>query len=150
MMWGRHMESGNGYYVGNAATDSVAGTAWFLGQFVPEELGLRHQTDVELKWGVHSQGDCRPDGLQANGVATTISVLVRGTMQITFAIDGNTRRITLRNEGDYVIFGPELVHGWEAITDSVILSIRFPSVDVRGSTATALTSRSPANSCRDQ
>jgi hypothetical protein len=29
----------------------VRGSGWFVGQFVPAELGLRRQTDVELKWG---------------------------------------------------------------------------------------------------
>lgn len=140
------MRESDQFYVGNAATDSVDGSSWFVGQFVPEELGLRHQTDVELKWGVHGQGECRPGGSQANGVATTISILVRGTMQITFEIDGSTRLVTLKDAGDYVIFGPKLVHGWKAVTDAVIVSIRFPSIDVRSSVASAAKSRSQANS----
>jgi hypothetical protein len=138
------MGTGDVYYVGNASTDSVDGTAWFLGQFVPKELGLRHQTDVELKWGVHSQGEHRPGGSQANGVATTVSVLIRGNMQITFELDGKRRHVTLQKEGDYVIFGPKLVHGWEAKMDSVILSVRFPSIDVRGTASAVLKSRFPA------
>lgn len=135
------------FYVGNATVNSVGGTAWFLGQFVPETLGLRHQTAVELKWGVHPRGERRPGGAQANGVATTVSVLVRGAMQVTFETDGRTHQVTLRNEGDYVIFGPELVHGWEALSNSVIMSVRFPSVDVYGITRTAVTvtSRSSAD-----
>jgi hypothetical protein len=123
------------YQVGNAARDAVDGTGWFLGQFVPAALGLRHQTDVELKWGVHAKGQKRPGGIQANGVATTVSVLLRGAMHITFAVDGATRDVVLRQEGDYVIFGPDLVHGWEALSDSVVMSVRFPSVDVRANAA---------------
>ena len=140
------MGKGDAFYVGNAAMDSVDGSSWFVGQFVPKVLGLRHQTDVELKWGVHAQGERRPGGFQANGVATTISVLVRGIMQITFEADGSAQRVTLKDAGDYVIFGPDLVHGWEAVTDSVIVSIRFPSIDIRSRDPSAAKARSPANS----
>ena len=47
------------FYFGNAATDQVRGSGWFIGQFVAPELGLRHQTDVEVKWGLHPDGDKR-------------------------------------------------------------------------------------------
>src|SRR5438105_4864555 len=47
------------FYFGNAAVDQVRGTGWFVGQFVPPEIGLRHQTDVELKWAIHPDGDRR-------------------------------------------------------------------------------------------
>jgi len=50
-------------------------TVGFVGQFVPPEFGLRRQTAVELKWGVHPDGDKRRTPW-ANGNGTTISVLV--------------------------------------------------------------------------
>jgi quercetin dioxygenase-like cupin family protein len=34
------------------------------------------------------------------------------------------------NPGDYIIFAPDAMHSWEAIGDTIVLSIRFPSVDV--------------------
>jgi hypothetical protein len=48
------------FYAGNAKADQVRGSGWFVGQFVPAELGLRRQTDVELKWGIHPDVDKRP------------------------------------------------------------------------------------------
>jgi hypothetical protein len=125
---------GNGlFYFGNAAVDQVRGTGWFVGQFVPPASGPRHQTDVELKWAIHPDGQRRQQGAEANGNATTISVLIHGALRATFEIDGMAHVVTLQKEGDYVIFGPEIVHSWEALGDTVVLSVRFPSVEVRQS-----------------
>lgn len=118
------------YYFGNAATDQVRGSGWFVGQFVPPELGLRHQTDVEIKWGLHPGGDKRPQPW-ANGNATTISVLIRGTLMVSIYADETPRVITLAKEGDYVVFGSDVVHSWEAVGETLVLSIRFPSVEVK-------------------
>jgi hypothetical protein len=122
------------FYFGNAKTDQVRGSGWFVGQFVPPELGLRHQTDVELKWGIHPDGDkrSRPWATQSG---TTVSVLIEGRLRVTFHIDGAQQEVMLRTQGDYVAFGPEVVHSWEAFGDTIVLSVRFPSVEV-GSRAT--------------
>jgi hypothetical protein len=117
------------YYFGNANTDQVRSSGWFIGQFVSPESGIRHQTDVELKWGVHPDGDRRP-GPWANRNGTTISVLVEGILHVTFHVDGAQKRVTLKTKGDYVIFGPDVVHSWEATGDTIVLSVRFPSVEV--------------------
>jgi hypothetical protein len=123
------MESNAAYYFGNAAIDQVRDSGWFVGQFVPEAWGLRHQTDLEVKWGVHPDGEKRYRPW-ANGHATTISVLVRGSLRVTFYIGETTQIVTLEKGGDYIIFAPDTVHSWEAIGDTIVLSIRFPSVDV--------------------
>ena len=123
------MGSKKPFYFGNAKTDQVRGSGWFVGQFVPGELGLRHQTDVELKWGIHTDGEKRPQPW-ANQNGTTISVLIEGSLKVTFHIDGAEQEVTLRTKGDYVAFGPEVVHTWEAVGDTIVLSVRFPSVDV--------------------
>jgi hypothetical protein len=96
------------FYIGNAAADQMGGSGWFIGQFVPRELGLRHQTDVEIKWGVHPDGDRRAQPW-AHGRATTIAILIRGSLRLSF------------HAADI---------SWEAIGDTVVLSIRFPSVEV--------------------
>jgi hypothetical protein len=119
------------FYFGNAAEDNVADTGWFVGQFVADTMGHRHQTAVELKWGVHRCGQSRPGGSEANGVATTISILVRGKLETVFTVAGQPHVVRLEREGDYIVFGPEVKHDWEALEDSIVLSVRFPSVDVR-------------------
>ena len=123
------MASKKPFYFGNAEADQLRGSGWFVGQFVPAELGLRRQTDVELKWGIHPDGDKRPEAW-ANQNGTTISVLVQGSLKVTFYIDSAPEEVTLRTKGDYVVFGPEVVHSWEAIGDTIVLSVRFPSVEV--------------------
>jgi hypothetical protein len=123
------------FYFGNAAIDQVRGTGWFVGQFIPPEMGLRHQTDVELKWAIHPDSDRRVNGAEANRNATTISVLIRGTLRTTFEVDGAARVVTLKKQGDYVIFGPEIVHSWEALGETVVLSVRFPSIEIAGMAA---------------
>ncbi len=122
------------FYFGNAKVDQVPGTGWFVGQFIPAELGLRHQTDVELKWGVHPDGEKRPHAWATRN-STTISVLIEGSLKVTFRVDGAQREVTLRTKGDYVAFGPEVVHSWEAVGDTIVLSVRFPSVGVGSPTA---------------
>ena len=117
------------FYFGNAGADQVRDSGWFIGQFVPPELGLRHQIDVEIKWGMHPDGDRRPSPW-ANGNGTTISVLVRGTLHVYFHTEGGPETLTLAKEGDYVIYGPDVVHSWEATGETLVLSVRFPSVEI--------------------
>jgi hypothetical protein len=121
--------SRDSYYFGNAMLDQVGDTGWFVGQFIPAKLGLRHQTDVELKWGIHKDGEKRSHPW-ANGNATTISVLIRGMLHVTFHLEGIPQVVTLQEPGDYTAFGADLVHSWEAVGDTIVLSIRFPSVEV--------------------
>jgi hypothetical protein len=136
-MEGTRMSSGQSVYLGNAAMDQVRDTGWFVGQFVPAALGARHQTAVELKWGLHQDGEQRSRGPGAVGRATTISILIRGTLRATFHINGAQQVVTMKNEGDYIIFGPGVVHSWEAFDDTLVLSVRFPSIEVRRSPKSA-------------
>jgi hypothetical protein len=117
-------------YFGNAEVDQVRGTGWFIGQFIPAALGVRHQTSVELKWGVHRDGERRSHGAEAVVDATTISILIRGSLRVLLQIDGAQQVVTMGKEGDYIIFGPGVVHFWEAIGDTLVVSVRFPSIEV--------------------
>jgi len=122
------MSGKRSFYVGNAKADQVGRGGWFIGQFVPAELGLRRQTEVELKWGVHPDGERRAQPWASrNGV--TISVLIEGSLKLTFHTGDSQEEVILRTKGDYVMFGPEVVHSWEAIGDTIVLSVRFPSVE---------------------
>jgi hypothetical protein len=120
---------GKGFHVGNAIADQVRDSGWFVGQFVAPAIGLRHQTDVEVKWGIHPDGEKRPQPW-AHEHATTISVLIRGCLRATLHLAEGPQIVTLENEGDYIIFAPGTVHSWEAIGHTVVLSVRFPSVEV--------------------
>lgn len=117
------------FYVGHAAADQIKSSGWFIGQFVPGDLGLRRQTDVELKWGVHADGETR-ESPHATGVSTTICVLVKGALELTLAVEGRQHVVRLRQPGDYAIYGRNVVHGWRAIGETIVLTVRFPSVEV--------------------
>lgn len=123
------MDNRKSFYFGNAAVDQVRDSGWFLGQFVPAEQGLRHQDDVELKWGIHPDGHKRSQAW-ANGNGTTVSVLIQGTLKVEFPGEAAPQVVTLEKQGDYVIFGPDVIHSWEAVGHTIVLSVRFPSVEV--------------------
>src|SRR5271166_6200785 len=80
------MGSKDPFYFGNAKVDQAARAGWFVGQFIPPEFGLRHQTDVELKWGIHPDGEKRPYPWASQN-STTISVLIEGSLKMTFHVD---------------------------------------------------------------
>jgi hypothetical protein len=84
----------------------VRGSGWFIGQFVPPELGLRHQPDVKVKWGLHPDGDkCSHPWANQNG--TTIPVLIRGTLRVEFHTSDTPQLVILAWEGDYVVYGSD-------------------------------------------
>ena len=114
------------YIRGKAKQDAIRG--WFIGQFVPEEHGLRKRTDVELKWGIHPKGERRGDVWASYRTATTISVLIEGSLIVWLRKDGIEEKILLDEKGDYLIVNPQVEHTWESPEDSIVLSVRCPSV----------------------
>jgi hypothetical protein len=98
----------------------VRGSGWFIGQFAPPELGLRHQSDVEVKWGLHPDGDNRSHPW-ADQNGATISVLIRGTLRVEFHTGDTPQLVILAKEGVYVVHGPEVVHSWEAVGDTLVV-----------------------------
>lgn len=109
--------------VGNARDDGAGETrGWFVGHFLPPSMTLRHTDAVEVKWGVHAAGESRPSMAMGTS-ATTLSILVSGTFRVMF----RAREIRLSRPGDYVLFPPGIPHGWTADTDSVVVTVRWPS-----------------------
>ena len=119
-----HLEIQNEILRINAVADATRG--WFIGQFVPQTERLRHQKDVELKWGIHPAGERRSAWAYYNR-ATTIAIVLEGRFQIYLRKDGVIEDHVLEKPGDYVIMPPRLNHSWRAITDAVVLTVRFPS-----------------------
>lgn len=110
---------------GNAARDAEAFRGWFIGHFVPPELGLRSTRDIEVKWGTHALGETRAGGWGANDAATSLSVLISGCIHLFFE-DGREAR--LAQPGDYALWAPGVQHRWEIEQDNtVVLTIRWPS-----------------------
>jgi quercetin dioxygenase-like cupin family protein len=44
-----------------------------------------------------------------------------------FRIDLTTGSVTLEKQGDYAVWGPGIDHSWEALSESIVLTVRWPS-----------------------
>jgi quercetin dioxygenase-like cupin family protein len=89
----------------------------------PSTDGPRATSDVEVKWGLHPQGDARPEWTVGDQ-RTTMLLLVTGRFRLD--LDGGS--VTLARQGDYVIWGPGIDHAWHAEEQSVVLTVRWPSI----------------------
>ena len=110
------------WYSGNADDDAHENRGWLLGHFIDPSEGVRSTKDVEVKWGVHPAGDKRPEWT-SDDRRTTLLLLVQGQ----FRVDLTESSITLARQGDYAVWGPGIDHSWEAISDSVVITVRWPS-----------------------
>jgi len=110
---------------GNAYDDGAATRGWLIGHFIQPESGPRHSSDVEVKWAEHPAGDERHEWTDAESeVRTTMVMLLRGAFTVRLP-DGDEH---MKREGDFVVFGPGTAHSWRAIQDSIVLTVRWPSV----------------------
>lgn len=110
---------------GNAELDSKDSRGWFVGHFLGEEFGLRSTKDVELKWGIHPAGEVR-DGWVTQEARTTICILISGDCTVIF----RDQETNLKQQGDYVMWGPGTDHTFNVTEDSVVLTIRWPSIPI--------------------
>jgi hypothetical protein len=86
----------------------------------PEDV--RSTKDVEVKWGIHPAGDTRPEWTKGDQL-TAMLLLVQGK----FRIDLSDGSVALEGQGDYVVWGLGSDHSWEAIKDSIMVTVRWPS-----------------------
>ena len=110
------------WHSGNAAEDGAETRGWILGHFIDPSKGVRSSKDVEVKWFIHPAGDRRHEWT-ADDQRTTFVLLVEGN----FRIDLTEASITLEKQGDYTVWGPGIDHSWEALSDSVVITVRWPS-----------------------
>jgi hypothetical protein len=112
----------SGVYVGNAYKDAPEEHGWLLGHF-KEPGDLRHSRDVEIKWGVHQRGDRRAAWVTGEE-RTALLVLISGRFRMEFP----GHDVVLDRQGDYVVWGPGVDHSWTAEDDSVVMTVRWPSI----------------------
>jgi hypothetical protein len=113
-------------YTGNAAEFARTTRGWFLGHFM--EPGHRLQSEeVELKWFTHARGETRAEWSPAAPVRT-LNLLVRGRFVLLFP----DREVCLAREGDFVLFGPGMPHSYRSEEESVVLTVRWPSLAAPG------------------
>jgi mannose-6-phosphate isomerase-like protein (cupin superfamily) len=107
---------------GNADDERAEHGGWFVGHFMSDG-DIAHSSDVEVKWGVHNAGDAR-EVWQHDETRTTVVFLVRGR----FHVELSTESHVLVRPGDYSIWGAGVSHSWWAEEDSIVLTIRWPSL----------------------
>ncbi|MGW2366305.1 signal peptidase I [Streptomyces sp. NPDC001667] len=109
-------------YVGNAGKDAALDRGWLLGHF-KDAADPRHSVDVEIKWGVHPRGDERARWVTGEE-RTALLVLISGR----FRVELPGRSVLLAEQGDYVVWARGVDHSWCAEEESVVLTVRWPSV----------------------
>jgi quercetin dioxygenase-like cupin family protein len=110
---------------GNAAAASKNTRGWFLGHFIPGEDNPLRSADVEVKWFTHAKGETRAAWSPPSTVRT-LNVLVRGRFVLLFP----DHEVLLQHEGDFVLFGPGIAHSFRCEEESVVLTVRWPSIPV--------------------
>jgi hypothetical protein len=112
----------DGIYVGNAGEDAALDRGWLMGHF--KDVGdPRHSEAAEIKWGVHPPGDRRAEWVKGEE-RTALLVLISGR----FHVELPGRTVVLTRQGDYVVWGCGVDHSWFAEEESVVLTVRWPSV----------------------
>jgi hypothetical protein len=114
---------GSGWDTGNAVKDGSQNRSWFVGHFIDPSKGVRHSEDVEVKWSSHTAGEKRSEWVTGDE-RTTLIMSIQGTHRIRL----READITLARPGDYAIWGPGIDHTWEAVTDTTVVTVRWPSV----------------------
>ena len=124
---------------GNVKTLDTNETGWFIGfsDWTKEGPCLRYvATDQKIdglcvKWMQHPVGDRRGDGKPVS-TGRTISMLVSETgafrlefSEEDFCADSRVQSYTLRQQGDFVIWGAGLFHRSIVESKSTILTIRW-------------------------
>ena len=110
---------------GNAAAAGKNTRGWFLGHFMPGDDNPLRSDDVEVKWFLHAKGETRPDWSPASSVRT-LNILIRGRFVLVFP----DHDVLLEKEGDFVLFGPGVAHSYRSEDESLMLTVRWPSIPV--------------------
>jgi hypothetical protein len=115
---------------GNVADASKDTRGWVLGHFMPGESNPLRTNDVEMKWYTHAKGETRNEW--APGIPVrTLNVLIRGRFVLLFP----SQEIVLEKEGDFAFFGPDVPHSFRSEEESLVLTVRWPSLPPAASPA---------------
>ncbi|WP_431358472.1 signal peptidase I [Streptomyces atroolivaceus] len=83
----------------------------------------RRSEALEITWGVHPQGGERARWVSGEK-RTALPVLISGRFRMRFP----GRDVLLESQGDHVVRGRGAGHSWYAEEESVVLTVRRPSV----------------------
>ena len=120
-----------GFITGNAADEAIRKQdGWFVGYFI-DVSDLRHSNDVEVKWGILRSGQMNEEGFVANKTAKSLCVMIAGHLRLYIrhvAKPEIVQTVELSQTGQYVLWDKSIQHNWEAISDCIVLAVRWPSV----------------------
>jgi hypothetical protein len=108
---------------GNVVEASQGTRGWFLGHFMPGAANPLRSEALELKWYTHAKGETRSEWAPGNPVKT-LNILVRGRFVLLFP----DQEVRLEKEGDFVLFGPDMPHSFRCEEESLVVTVRWPSV----------------------
>ena len=111
------------WHAGNAFDEADQHRGWLLGHFISPTDPVRTTNDLEVKWGVHPAGQQRESWTDGE-TRSTLLILISGQFRLDLTV-GST---VLKRQGDYVTWGPGIDHSWQAEADSVVVTVRWPSV----------------------
>ena len=113
------------WHVGNAADEADEHRGWMLGHFMaePGSPSVRATNALEVKWGIHPAGQERPAWTSGDD-RTTMVILVSGRFYVNLKVGS----VLLERQGDYAVWGPGIDHSWKAEDDSVVITVRWPSL----------------------
>lgn len=109
---------------GNFNEEGLKHKGWIIGHFINPE-SVFHNGGFEVKWVEHKKGDVN-EGVAVNERGRSLAILVRGKFLIKFPSEG--REVLLEKEGDYVFWDAGVSHTWYYPEDSLLVTIRWPSV----------------------
>lgn len=96
---------------------------WVIGNFMDKQSPFCTK-NFEVKWGKHKKGESKGTVTQTN--ADSLAILVYGKHAIKFP--SLRKEIVLEKEGDYLFFPRGVDHTWETLEDTLMLTIRWPSI----------------------
>jgi hypothetical protein len=98
---------------------------WFIGNFITDNKYF-YNKEFEVRWFSHKKGE-KKEEISANKSAKTLSILINGKFLIRFPQD--KKEIILSKSGDYAFWDSGVYHNSEALKDSTVLTIRWPSIN---------------------
>ncbi len=109
---------------GNAYLDGEQYRTWFIGHFVGQDQhSLRRTRHVEVQLRQHPKGN-RKQGWSSHRSAHSLVLLIRGH----FVLEFPHKKVELLHEGDYSLWPPGVPHTWEAKEDTLVVTVRWPSL----------------------
>jgi hypothetical protein len=96
---------------------------WVVGYARPNDSPLR-TNNVYVKWARLKKGQKKATPT-LDQTDNTLGVLISGKIAQHFP--GKKKAIILKKVGDYIFFGPNVPHTWEALEACVIITMRWPA-----------------------